>query len=221
MSHMEDGPTMPAPGHHRLIDELVAKVDPVRPFTAPFSRVLGWMLYVGLPATSLLMVGDTSDLCARYSAEPILLLSMLGSAATAITAALAAAMTSLPDRGREWALLPLPGLTCWIVASLVQAMPEGPVEAHTAVARAYACFGFILGFGLPFAALLIGLLRRGYPLWPERTAALAGLAAASAAASILGLFHPFAMTAEDCLFHASAVALLSGACAVLVPARMS
>lgn len=212
---------MPAPRHSRLIDELVAKVDPVRPFTTPFAQVIGWMLYVGLPATSLLMVCDPSELCTRYSAEPILLFSILGSGATAITAALAAAMTSLPDRGREWALLPLPGLTCWIAASVLQAMPEASFAAHTPVARAWVCFGFILGFGLPFAALLIGLLRRGYPLWPARTAALAGLAAASAAASILSLFHPFAMTAKDCLFHASAVVLLSSACAVLAPARMS
>jgi hypothetical protein len=55
------------------------------------------------------------------------------------------------------------------------------------------------------------MLRRGYSLAPSLTAAMAGLAAAAAAATLLNLFHPFDAAAADLLVHAIAVLLVVAA----------
>jgi hypothetical protein len=49
------------------------------------------------------------------------------------------------------------------------------------------------------------MLRRACPLQPNLTAALGGLAAAAAAATLLMPFHPHDATASDLLIHAVAV----------------
>ena len=64
---------------------------------------------------------------------------------------------------------------------------------------------FILGVSVPLSALMLVMLRRAYPLRPNLTAALAGLSAAGAAATLLAFFHPFNPAATDLTVHAAAV----------------
>ena len=52
------------------------------------------------------------------------------------------------------------------------------------------------------------MLRRACPLQPGLTAAVAGLAAAAAAATLLNFFHPFDAAATDLAVHVFAVALV-------------
>jgi hypothetical protein len=52
------------------------------------------------------------------------------------------------------------------------------------------------------------MLRRGYSLAPPLTAAMAGLASAAAAATLLNLFHPFAVAAADLFVHGIAVLIV-------------
>jgi hypothetical protein len=59
------------------------------------------------------------------------------------------------------------------------------------------------------------MLRRACPLQPGLTAAVAGLASAAAAATLLNFFHPFDAAATDLAVHAVAVALVIGANEVL------
>jgi hypothetical protein len=56
--------------------------------------------------------------------------------------------------------------------------------------------------------LLVLMLRRGYPLRPNLTAATGGLAAAAAAATLLNFFHPYDAAATDLVVHAGAVVLV-------------
>ncbi|GJE18831.1 NrsF family protein [Methylobacterium marchantiae] len=195
--------------HARLIDALARSLVPVRRLGSPLRRILGWLLVVALPGAGLAAVADLKGALSRHAGEPDLVLAAVGSIATAVTAAAAAILATLPDRHPRWALLPAPSLALWIGASVSGAGAEH--GAPISLSEACACVGFILGLGVPFTLLLAAILRNGYALHPSLSGGLAGLAAASAAASILGLFHPFAMALNDLALHALAVALLSGA----------
>jgi len=63
---------------------------------------------------------------------------------------------------------------------------------------------------VPLSGLLTVMLRRAYPLQPELTALVAGLASAAAAATLLNFFHPFDAAATDLAVHVFAVALVIG-----------
>ncbi|MDV2987481.1 UNVERIFIED_CONTAM: NrsF family protein [Methylobacteriaceae bacterium AG10] len=196
--------------HTRLIDSLAAGLAPVARLASPARRIAGWLLLVGLPAAGLAAVANLHGVLARYAAEPALVLAAAGSTATAAAAAAAAVLMTLPDRSARWALLPVPSLAFWIGAGVAGAASGTGYGAPIPLSAACSCFAFIVGLGVPFALLLVASLKQGYALRPGLTAGLAGLAASSAAASILGLFHPFEMALDDLGMHALAVALLSG-----------
>ena len=80
-----------------------------------------------------------------------------------------------------------------------------------AIGETRDCLLFIVGLSVPLSAALIVMLRRGYSLAPPLTAAMAGLAAAAAAATLLNFFHPFDAAATDLAVHAIAVALVVAA----------
>jgi hypothetical protein len=64
---------------------------------------------------------------------------------------------------------------------------------------------FILGLSAPLSALLVLMLRRAATLQPGLTAAMAGLASAAAAATLLTVVHPFDASAVDLAVHVGAV----------------
>ena len=201
--------------HTNLIENLAAGLIPVVKLASPTRRAAGWLLLVGLLTVGLAAVANMHAVLSRFAAETALLAAALGSATTAGTASAAAVLTTLPDRDPRWALLPLPSLALWIGASVAGTLDPTRYGPLVSLSAACSCFAFIVGLGVPFALLLIATLREGYAMRPGLTAGLAGLAASSAAASILGLFHPFEMALDDLGMHAVAVALLSGACAIL------
>jgi hypothetical protein len=93
------------------------------------------------------------------------------------------------------------GLGCLRTAIL-----PGPHAAATGDGR--DCLVFIVALSAPLAAVMVVMLRRAYPLAPALTAAMAGLAAAAASATLLNFFHPFDAAATDLSVHAAAVALV-------------
>jgi hypothetical protein len=143
-------------------------------------------------------------------AAPDMWLAVTGSTLTAILAAIAAFQTSLPDRKPAWALLPVPGLVLWVGASGLGCFRSwlAPGTHPADINEARDCLVFILAVSVPLSILLVVMLRRGYPLRPNLTAATGGLAAAAAAATLLNFFHPFDAAATDLAVHAIAVVLV-------------
>ncbi len=194
----------------RLIDHLALDLRPVRPLSRPALRATLWLGAVCLIGLGLAGFSDLGRMWARLTATPDMAMAAIGAAASAVLAAVAAFMSSLPDRPRAWALLPVPAVALWIGASglgclrgywLPTTLVEPPQDGM-------ACLVFILGFSVPLSALLVLMLRRGCPLNPSLTAILAGLASAAAAATLLNLFHPFDAAATDLAVHGLAVALV-------------
>ncbi|HLH91472.1 MAG TPA: NrsF family protein [Xanthobacteraceae bacterium] len=206
-------PSHSDPGFERLIRDLATDLPPVRPLRPPFVRALVWLAAVAAAALVFASFSDLPVLERRLGAAPDMWLAAIGSAATAILAALAAFRLSVPDAPRRWAALPLPSALVWIGASGFGCLRTWLVPG-TQVAdldHARDCLVFIVGLSVPLSALLVVMLRRACPLAPGLTAAVAGLAAAAAAATLLLFFHPFDAAATDLTVHAGAVALVIAA----------
>jgi hypothetical protein len=196
--------------HERLIRDLATDLAPVRRLRPPSVRALAWLAVVVATAIVLAMIADLPALGRRLTAVPDMWLAVTGSALTAILAAFAAFQLSLPDARRAWAALPLPAALLWIVASGVGCLRAWFVPGtHAAdLSEARDCLIFIVGLSVPLSALLIMMLRCACPLQRGVTAAIAGLAAAAAAATLLNFFHPYDAAATDLTVHVFAVALV-------------
>jgi hypothetical protein len=193
-----------------LIESLTTDLRPVKRLYSPPVRGLAWLAAVVAIALVLTQISDLSELAHRLAAAPDMWLSVLGSAATTVLAALAAFELSLPDRSRAWALLPLPAALLWILASGLGCLRTWliPETTMATMGEEKDCLLIIVGLSVPLSTLLIVMLRRGFSLEPGLTAAMAGLAAAAAAATLLVFIHPFDASASDLSVHALAVGVV-------------
>jgi hypothetical protein len=200
--------------HETLIARLAAELRPVHRLPSPWKRTLFWIGAVAMLGVVVGWHADLHSLALRLRAAPDMWLSQLGAVCTTCLAAWAAFETSIPGRTPRWALLPLPALLLWIAASTAGCLRPWPIAGTQPEAPMHAmlCLKFIVLLSLPLAALLTWRLTRAYPLRPGLTALLVGLASAGAAASLLGLVHPFDATATDLLLHLLAVLIVVGAC---------
>jgi hypothetical protein len=203
--------------HDDLIRGLAADLVPARRLLSPTKRALLWLAVVVALALVLLTFSDVTAMTRRLTATPDMAIAAVGSAATTVLAALAAFQLSVPGHSRAWALLPLPAALVWVAASGAGCLRSWLIpDAHLATMNeAKDCLVFIVGLSVPLSVLLVLMLRRAFPLDPALTAAVAGLASAAAAASLLLLFHPFDAGATDLAVHALAVGLVIGANRVL------
>lgn len=197
------------PSHEETIGRLVDDLRPVRRTRPPVVDALLWMAAVAGFALVLAPRVNLSALAARLAAAPDMWMALTGSLATMTLAAIATFMLGLPDRDPRWALAPLPGLALWLGASGLGCLRAGlevfgPIPTHEII----DCFGFIVGFSVPLSGLMFVLRRRAYSLRPTLNAAIAGLAASAAAASLLTLIHPFDATVLDLGVHFVAVGVV-------------
>jgi hypothetical protein len=196
--------------NERLVQALSADLTPVRRLAPPGLRVLFWLAIIGAVSLALAMVSDVGAMMHRLMAAPDMWLAVVGSVLTAVLAAAAAFQLSLPDRKAAWALLPLPAFLLWIGASGMGCLrPLSVADAYPMPPSGTEhCLMFILGLSLPLCLLLIVMLRRGFSLRPNLTAIIAGLACASAAATLLNFIHPYDAAATDLAVHALAVTIV-------------
>jgi hypothetical protein len=197
-------------GHEALILELAAELKPVRRLASPPRRALTWLAAVAALALALAAIVDRSAVAARLAATPDLWLSLVGSTLTMALGALAAFELSLPDRSPRWALLPVPTAVLWLAASGIGCLRTWVVpDTHPAtLSDTRDCISFIIALSVPLSLLMFGMLRRGHTLQPGLTAAVAGIASAAAAASLLVLFHPYDASVTDLAVHVAAVGLV-------------
>ncbi len=208
----------------KLIEDLSGGLRPVLRLPSPALRAWGWLAVVAAVAAVLAARSDLPAAAARMTAFADMWLDVAGSVATAVLAALAACIVSVPGRSRRWAWLPLPGVALWLGSSSLGCLRAtaiafvNPATLHDAVTQ---CLPFILEFSAILGIPLAVLLWWARPLRPGLVAGLGGLAVAAASASLLWLFHPFDASVEDLVVHAAAVLLVVGICrlAAAIPRR--
>jgi hypothetical protein len=198
--------------HETLIARLSGELRPTRRLLAPWKRTLVWLVAVLALALYLGWNANLHGLVLRLGAAPDMWLSQLGAMLTAGLSAWAAFQTSIPGRSPRWALLPLPALVLWLAASTAGCLRLWPIPGTEPEPPGHdmLCLKFIVFISLPLAGLLTWRLTRACPLRPGLTSALAGLASAGAAASLLAIIHPFDASAADLLLHLLAVVIVVG-----------
>lgn len=174
-----------------LIKALAANAVPVRRLRPPLARAALWLVLAALVLAIVGLVrGMRADL-GEKARDPLFLLGVTAPLVTGLLAAIAAFMTSLPDRSRAWLALPAPALVLWLstvgygcVAAWVGLGPEG-VRADALA----DCFATLVMTSMPAAVAMLVMLRNAAPLRPTAAAVMGGLAVGALAAAALPLVH--------------------------------
>ena len=199
-----------------LIDSLARDAGPVRPLASPARRIWGWLaIALGFALAMVWAIGARPDLAERLQ-EGRFLLEQGAALATAITAAMAALALTMPDAARFWRWLPVIPAAAWLgtlglgcLRDWAQMGPEG-----LRLTPDPECFVYITLIGsLPMLALVL-MLRKGAPLRPSWTLALAALAAAAIGNVALRLFHTQDAALMVLVWQVGAVALIAGIAAL-------
>ncbi len=184
-----------------LIDLLAASAKPVRRLRPPLARTVVWLLLAaGVFVLLALGHGVRPDLAQRVE-QPVFVAGMVASLVTAILAATASFMVSLPDRSRSWLLLPVPALVLWVstvsyecLTNWVSTGPDGMRLGETA-----RCFATLLLTSLPLSLALYVMLRHAAWIRPTAVTITGSLAVAAMTATALSLFHEFDATIAESL----------------------
>jgi hypothetical protein len=193
-----------------LIERMAQGLEPVTPLPSPGKRAASWSLaaalYLGLLVLAMAWVDGVAG--AGGTAFWLSQAAAIATGALASGAAFASVVPGFSSRLRWWAAA---GAVVWL-ATLVAAPPADADWSAVAVAAAgheWLCVGFIVIGGAPLGAGLAWMLRRGAPLSPATTAALAALAVATLANVGACLALPHANSAVTFAWHGGvAVALV-------------
>jgi hypothetical protein len=197
-----------------LIKRLVADLQPVRPLRTPWTRAVLWMAialpYVAAVVWGKLMMVDAAQIGGdfRFVAEQAATL------ATALTAAIAAFHSAIPGLDRRILLLPLAPLGLWLASVGHGCMQDWlRFGADGLIIRPdWDCLPMAAIIGIVPAAAIVVMLRKGAPLRPRLTLALAALAVASIANFGLQFAHFRDASIMVLAWHLGAAAVLSALC---------
>lgn len=205
-----------------LIENLAGRLQPVTPARPPLPRAAAYVLVCLALVAGAAWLTHAWPLMLTRLADPRFAVELAATALTGITGITAAFMLAVPDRRREWALLPVPFLAVWLLSSGYGCYRSWLVTGTNGLVLGESahCFMFIIGFSIPLsAALWFELKRSAAWLDPVRTTACAGIGIAALAAAALQFWHPFDVTVADLAAHAAAVAIVCTA--VIMTARRS
>ena len=195
-----------------LILELARSASPALPLHAPWRRLLYWLFpTLVLMAGIVWAMGVRADFGQKLG-EPTFVTEVLAALLTGILAAFAALCCVQPGRPLWERFVPLAPLSIWLTSlgegcwqTLTEVRPNGIAFMPDPV-----CFPAILMVGTIPAIALISMVRRGAPLAPVTTTALAALAASAMGAAALRLFHPQDASLMVLVWQFGSVVLLTG-----------
>src|ERR1700693_1755028 len=162
-----------------LIKTLVWDVKPVRRLWSPVARASCWLLFAAL-LLALIAAGHGArpDLMLKLR-QPVFAIGVAAALITAVLAAVASFIASIPGRSRRWLLLPMPTLAVWIstlsygcLTNGVSIGPEGMSLGETA-----RCFVTLVVISMPLSLMMLIMLRHIARLTPApvvMTGSLAG-----------------------------------------------
>src|SRR5918993_2779734 len=196
-----------------LIDELAANATPIRPLPSPWKRTGLW-LAMALPYVTLVVIlmSPRPDLAMQW-ADPRFQVEQAAALATAILAAAAAFTCVVSGRSRAICLLPLIPLAVWLASLGYGCFQDwrtlGPEGLRLRVD--WDCLPAAALVGIVPAIAIVAMLRRGAPLFPGATLALAGLAVGALAQAGMQVYHVGDISLMVLVWHLGSVAVLAAA----------
>ena len=195
-----------------LIDALVESATPVRRLRPPLLRAGIWLVLAAAVLGLLCLAhGVRPDIAARLR-QPVFIVSMAGTLATAILAALASFELSLPDTSQRWLLLPLPALVVWVSTIGIGCLTDwASIGADgMRMGEAARCFATLLLTSVPLSIALLIMLRHAAALRPTAVSAAGGLAIAAVASFALALIHDLDATIMILIWNLGMAVLVAG-----------
>ena len=187
-----------------LIHRLGARGAPVRPLAAPWLRGLLW----GTGALAYLVVVDwvwMRTTTITLTLDRRFLIEQAAALLTGLTAACAAFTTVVPGRSRRLAWWSLAPLALWLLSVGRQCVQDWSASGVPALLPHWGCFAATVAVGLVPALVIVLMLRRGAPLTPTLTTALAGVAAAGLANFGVRFVHAMDVSFVVLTWHLAAV----------------
>jgi hypothetical protein len=196
-----------------LIARLAAEPAGVRPLPSPWRRAGAWTA-VGLAyfVALTLVMPVRPDLAARFG-DARFMVEQLMALLTGVTAAVAAFASVVPGYSRAVLAAPVVSLGIWLAAVTLGMAQDAAraVPLGAALRPHWACIGAIaLGAVVPAAALSV-MIRRGAPVTPRLTAALAALAAAGLANGGMCVVHADGASSMILLWHGGTIVVAAAA----------
>jgi hypothetical protein len=193
-----------------LIAHLSANVKVVRRLWSPERRLAVWILAVVIYVVAMTAAGHSGLL--RASAP--LIWQELAACILAVSSAYAAFLTVVPGRRAHWLIGAAAfAAGAWLVILMAASVTE---YQSTGVIGGFAgetdwpCIASIAITGSVLAGLMLAMLRRGAPLTPRPSVALAAIAAATVASmSTILIWHGMTSAALVVVFVANARRFLS------------
>lgn len=199
---------------NQLIRRLAGGGAPVRRLPAPWVRTAIWCA-VSLPYLALVYLVWPKH-GASIPSDGRFVLEQTAALLTGLAAAVAAFATVVPGYSKKLAVAPIVPLAVWLAGVGVSCAHDWnttgslpPILAHCACLPAT-----LVAAALPAAAILV-MLRRGAPLTPHLTTALAALAAAGLGNFGIRFVHTLDTGVVVLIWHQLAVFLLALALALV------
>jgi len=194
-----------------LIKELAADAGPVHPLPDPWMRTGIW-LAIAIPYVALVVIlmAPRPDLAAQL-ADPRFQVEQGAALATAILAAAAAFACTVPGRSRAICLLPIAPLAIWLASLGYGCLQDwralGPEGLR--LRTDWDCLPAASLVGIVPAIAMVVMLRRGAPLFPRVTLAMAGLAVGALAQAGMQIYHVGDISLMVLVWHLGGVAVLT------------
>lgn len=196
---------------NQLIQQLADGAQPVRRLPAPWRRAALW-LAISLPyAAAIVLLRSMHVTAADPLADWQFLIEESAIVLTALTAAIAAFCSVVPGHGRAILMLPLVPLAVWL-ATLGDACAQEWLRlgADSLKLRIdWDCLPPAAMIGVLPAIAIVVMLRRGAPLHPRATTALAALAVAALVNVVLRIYHVGDVSIMVLVWHFGGVLLFS------------
>lgn len=195
-----------------LVQKLAHELEPAAPLRRPAVRAGAWftgaVLYIAALAIGMGVVNGYANRVGVtfWAVQAAAIVTSLFASA----AAFASVVPGFSSRSRSLAVA---AATSWLLMLAITSTADADWAAVASSTHEWWCVGFIVAGGAPLLAVLARMLRRGAPLSPATTAALAALSVAALANVGACLSLPHANNAITLAWHGGVIAAATVAAA--------
>jgi len=192
-----------------LIEHLADRLEPVRPLGRPGLRALVWLsgAFAFLVVLALSMTSDV-DLAINGTGMAFVAPQVLA-VITGILAAWTAFRSVIPGYSPTLLIWTMASALAWTL-SLALGTRQDQIGGMLVAPREWMCVAIIILGGTPLGTALWAMLRRGAPLHPGVTAALAALAVGALANVAACVSHPHTNNGITLVWHGATITVLVG-----------